>query len=222
MNLCLNSKYLTWVLLASWIKDSVTWSEFTNPQDGTTISRVILDLKYTNGNYLNPYRADLWIFRMMGKPQFFLPEQFTQEWDFQASINLDYLRNEETAGNYHWWSNLYQVGWIMWSLITHCYPPAPPPLWPYQYPAIGDDDEDVTVKGYTYGGHLVNEAYTDYDRSLREIIMRMLDHNPRHRPSMMYMEEVLAEKTRRDDPLRRNMETDEQLKESTYRVFGEP
>lgn len=175
---------------------------------------------------------DLWQFRLAGKPQIFVPEQFTQEWEYEAAIDRDHLQREDTAGNYHWWSNLFQVGWIMWSLITHAYPPVPPTMCSYEYanPELGqgggggggldDDAGDDTVYGFTYGAQLMEDEYGEYDTSLRSLLMRLLDHNPTQRPKLLWLERTLLVHARRE--VLSTNEPDEEFRKAMHRLFGEP
>lgn len=126
------------------------------------------------------------------------------------------------AGNYHWWSNLYQVGWIMWALVTHCHPPWPPRALPYEYPAEHDSTgPDDGRQGWTYGMHMMDDArYGECDFELRVQIMRCLDHNPIQRPTAEWFERVVAYNVTRDDLL--HAESDEQLREAVSRIFRAP
>ncbi|PSR73295.1 hypothetical protein BD289DRAFT_244504, partial [Coniella lustricola] len=92
----------------------------------------------------------LWTLRTYGKYPFLAPEQFTREWDYHASRSLEDLQREPTAGQYHWWTNLFHVGWIMWSLMTHCYPPIPAQAAPYVYHA--EDVRDFQGGGSSESG----------------------------------------------------------------------
>lgn len=130
-----------------------------------------------------------------------MPEQFTEEWEYEASIDLAHLQQEETAGNYQWWSNLYQVGWIMWSLMTHAYPTVPPTMDSYDY--LMEDlpngiyGQNYLVQGLTYGGQLMSPEFNQYDLELRQLVMRLLDHTPEQRPKMPFLEQLLRERARR-------------------------
>lgn len=172
----------------------------------------------------------MWQFRLHGKPQIFAPEQFTEEWEYEASIDQAHLKREETAGNYQWWTNLFQVGWIMWSLITHSYPPAPPTMHWYEYPdpdapdGFGGDgsggDNINYLPGMSYGGQILGDKFDGYDMCLRTLIVRLLDHNPTKRPKMAWMEMVLDQSVRRDDLVLE--EPDEEFRKAMRRLFGGP
>lgn len=177
-----------------------------------------------------PSESDLWQYRLHGKPQIFAPEQFTEEWEYEASIDQARLTGQETAGNYQWWTNLYQVGWIMWSLITHAYPPVPPTMHWYEYPdpnapdGFGGDGSGQGgvsyVPGLSYGGQVMEPEFDGYDMCLRTLIMRMLDHKPDMRPTMDLMEQIINQMVRSDDLLAQ--EPDAEFRAAMYRLFGEP
>lgn len=167
----------------------------------------------------------LWLARYRGKSSWYHPEQFTREWEYEAAVDLVHLRHEPTAGNWHWWSNLYQVGWIMWTLITHCYPPQPPRAWPYAYEAEGDRAESVAYalpleNGWTYGMDLMNPIFGKYDHELRLQIMRCLDHEPSKRPDIRWLERVIEARVRSRDLV--DAESDEQLKDAVAEIFRSP
>lgn len=167
---------------------------------------------------LPPCRAELWRARQYGKVDHFLPEQFTREWEYKASIDLHNLRRQPTAGNYNWWSNLYQVGWVMWELVTHCFPPCPPRAYPYRYAREGADVKDQN--GHSYGLHVLGREFDSVDSELRYYIVRCLDHQPSKRPSMGWMEAVLMEATVRPSLLM--AEPDDQLRAQMDFIFGNP
>ncbi|CAN8105498.1 unnamed protein product [Discula destructiva] len=169
---------------------------------------------------------DLWYTRQVGKVDHLLPEQFTQEWEYKAATDLASLSREPTAANYNWWSNLYQIGWVMFELITHCFPPVPPRAWPYAYPAEGDDNGNGNgngngmITGFTYGANIMGAEFDGYDYQLRLQILRCLDHEPDKRPTMGWLETVLSMNLVRLDLLRG--ESDEELKAQMNRIFGDP
>lgn len=72
-------------------------------------------------------RQYTWRARLCGKQEYYTPvndpyldasrvgadneqEQFTEEWDFVPGA--PYWRDEPTAGNYHWWTNMYQAAHV--------------------------------------------------------------------------------------------------------------
>ncbi|KUI59154.1 hypothetical protein VP1G_06390 [Cytospora mali] len=160
----------------------------------------------------------LWAQRACGKADFYTPEQFTPEWDYEASKGLYDLSREQTAGNYQWWTNLFQVGYVMFCLITQCSPPTPPVAKPYSYPA--EDGSNDILTGYTYGMILYAGEYRSVDRRLRDLVVRCLDHNAMERPEMSYLELVIDANVGRMDL--RGRESDEELTRNARRIFGEP
>lgn len=125
---------------------------------------------------------DMWGARRCGKVDSFTPEQFAEEWDW---INyVPYMHHDamekETAGNYHWWTNMYQVAQIMWQLITLCHLEWPPVLEEYW-----DTHPDGSVKrSWTYGGALLRDEFIHVDMDLRWLIAQCMSHSPFDRPSM--------------------------------------
>ncbi|KAJ9156789.1 hypothetical protein NKR19_g4191 [Coniochaeta hoffmannii] len=125
---------------------------------------------------------DMWGARRCGKVDIFTPEQFAEEWDW---INyVPYMHHDamekETAGNYHWWTNMYQVAQIMWQLITLCHLEWPPVLEEYW-----DTHPDGSVKrSWTYGGALLRDEFIHVDMDLRWLIAQCMSHSPFDRPSM--------------------------------------
>lgn len=166
---------------------------------------------------LPPRRLKLWLARHRGKSSWYHPEQFTHEWDYNASIDLKHLMHEPTAGNWQWSSNLYQVGWIMWSLITLCYPPQPPLARPYLYDAEGNND---ATGGWTYGMDLMSPLYGEYDYDLRAQVLRCLDHDATRRPDIEWLEQVIGSKVWSEQLVR--AESDDQLREAVAAIFGSP
>lgn len=170
------------------------------------------------------FRGDetrLWSYRMVGKPSFYTPEQFTDEWEYAASLGMAELTREETAGNYQWWTNLFQAGLVMWCLVTGCYPADPPAPSRYAYQ---DDDGGAgggpMSFGYSYGVLLFSDGFSGVDRELRNLIVRCLDHNPWERPGMRYLEWFIADNVGRADL--RAVESDEELLRNARRIFGGP
>ncbi|ROV91080.1 hypothetical protein VPNG_09917 [Cytospora leucostoma] len=220
------------------------WNDFMRPQDETLPYRfpdapmVHFDIDPSNGDdhgsvpivkigdpglsriIDEDFRRDeyqLWSNRPTGKSDYLTPEQFTPEWDYEASRGLEELSREETAGNYHWWSNLYQIGWIMSCLVTHHEPPFPPVAWPYTYPA--EDGRMVDLEGHSYGKLLFYDRFDGYDFRLRHLIARCLEHNPTKRPTLLYVADFIAANLRREDL--REQESDEELLRNARRIFAE-
>lgn len=160
----------------------------------------------------------VWGSRPCGKAEFFTPEQFTPEWEYEASRGLWELSRQETAGNYNWWSNLFQVGMIMWCIMSQHMPPMPPVAYPYKYRA--EDGTGRAVRGHSYGLHLFHEEYDHIDGALRALVNRLLDHNPTQRPKMGYLEQYIACNLAREDL--GAAEPDGELMANARRIFGDP
>lgn len=107
----------------------------------------------------------------------------------------------------------------MWSLVTHCFPPAPPRALPYAYasevPGVVEDG-----RGYTYGMHVMAMDFEGCDVELRRQILRCLDHDPTRRPSLVWFEAVFMYNVRRPDLVER--ESDEQLRAHMNDIYGAP
>ncbi|KAK3997936.1 kinase-like domain-containing protein [Cladorrhinum sp. PSN332] len=132
--------------------------------------------KMTNGRETDALK--IWATRRSGKYHIYPPEQHTIEWDYIDE--LPNLRISETAGNYNWWTNLYQVALVMWKLITLC---------EYEYPPVIEElaimqTDGTLTKEWTYGGHLFNPKFDNIDVDLRNLIAMCMIHNPTHRPTM--------------------------------------
>ncbi|AEO59307.1 hypothetical protein MYCTH_2307508 [Thermothelomyces thermophilus ATCC 42464] len=87
--------------------------------------------------------------RRRAKLSYYTPEQFTNEWDYVYANHTPWSMptQPDIAGNLGWRNNLFQIGLVMLSLITNCYPPLPPyPARVYVPPLevahLDDDDED--------------------------------------------------------------------------------
>ncbi|KAK3364572.1 hypothetical protein B0T25DRAFT_530543 [Lasiosphaeria hispida] len=120
----------------------------------------------------------MWNSREWGKVGYWAPEQFTSEWEYvDCNPHAD---GAQLAGRYGWKSNLYSIGWIMWSFITRLQPPAGPVR----------NDLSLSIPGQpnkitTFGGHLTNDGrYNNIDPELRLLVARCLAEFPRDRPSM--------------------------------------
>ncbi|KAH8788631.1 hypothetical protein F5883DRAFT_532626 [Diaporthe sp. PMI_573] len=73
------------------------------------------------------------------------------------------LEQDDTAGRFGWWTNLYQIGVIMVSLITQNAYDRPPGGTTQTISGLLENEFDVL----TYGGYVLNEAFNHYDRGLR-------------------------------------------------------
>ncbi|KAK4159072.1 hypothetical protein QBC43DRAFT_362721 [Cladorrhinum sp. PSN259] len=136
--------------------------------------------KMVNGQETDPFQV--WATRTSGKYHIYPPEQHTIEWDYLHS--LPNLKVSETAGNYNWWTNLYQVALVMWKLVTLC---------EYEYPPVIEElaimqPDGTLTKDWTYGGYLFDARFDNVDVDLRNLIALCMIHNPTHRPTMDDME----------------------------------
>ncbi|KAK4222364.1 kinase-like domain-containing protein [Podospora fimiseda] len=136
--------------------------------------------KTFNGKETNAWAV--WATRQSGKHHIFAPEQHTEEWDYLDE--LPDMNISETAGNYNWWTNLYQVALVMWKLIT---------LHDYEYPPVIEEIEikqidGTLVKEWTYGGYLFHSKFNHIDSDLRNLVALCMIHNPTHRPKMQDIE----------------------------------
>jgi len=159
--------------------------------------------------------------RRTGKRGYLAPEQFTSEWDYISSdIVPDRTR---IAGKYSWKTNLWHVGCIMWSMITHKYlPRGPVPeevdmtrLAPVDNPPIatrwapgrpgrtrrrpgvpfGSPIRPVTK--WTYGNYVCRDSdgiFREADPELRTLVMRFMMDDPADRPEMEEIEEIIERK----------------------------
>lgn len=160
-------------------------------------------------------QADLASCFQRGKPYIFTPVsetprtfkqlQHAAHWQFQEQNSVDWnylwqaplLESEPVAGNYNWWTNLYQIALvrnippqarvallsmckfqlivylnqIMWSMITLYFPDEPPQasrcMWTVNTPA---GPKQVPI--WTYGGLLTQEidATSIHSMTLREVV----------------------------------------------------
>jgi hypothetical protein len=87
----------------------------------------------------------------------------------------------EIAGNYSYKMNMFQVGMIMWTLVTRCMPPR-------RRTGVkisnSNDDSSALANSYTYGS-LSEEKYKDnYDKALLGLIAVCMAEKPADRPSL--------------------------------------
>ncbi|KAK6073202.1 hypothetical protein SCUP234_08800 [Seiridium cupressi] len=129
-------------------------------------------------------------------------EQFGGEWDMiPPNPNGPELGENEVAGKYSCKSNIWQIAWTMWCLITRLNPPLPPQpqipeeLWSnYAFPAgTSKHDFDAHLEEIGYDGpisycpllcDLDIEDYDWADLDLRNTIYRCMYHLPSDRPSL--------------------------------------
>ncbi|GAW22573.1 hypothetical protein ANO14919_121130 [Xylariales sp. No.14919] len=119
-------------------------------------------------------------FRHYGKRGYYAPEQFSIDWDF-IEPDSGTIHEHPVAGNYGIHTNLWAVGLVMETLITLCHPGSPPrPRLVVPQPPQG--------QYITYAGHLQNAAYSDVDRDLIELVMRLEAHEPARRPKLQELD----------------------------------
>ncbi|KAK3689432.1 hypothetical protein B0T22DRAFT_378420 [Podospora appendiculata] len=117
-------------------------------------------------------------------------EQFTDEWDYINSTPL--ASRTLTAGNFSWWTNLYQVALVMWQCIAQCHIEQPPVLEkvPLTFP-------DGSTRGiWTYGGYMVRPRQSGWqiDEALRHLVARCMAHIPADRPSLAELESEIGKR----------------------------
>ncbi|KAK3388581.1 kinase-like domain-containing protein [Sordaria brevicollis] len=130
----------------------------------------------------------LWACRKCGKRTIYTPEQFTEEWDHIKDNPCE--SGAKVAGNYNWWTNLYQLGIIMYNLITlREYEAGPvPALAELRYP-------DGSVKEvWGYGMDLLVCPYSNIDFDLVNVVAACLCHDPADRPDMHDLERLIDSK----------------------------
>ncbi|CCC11424.1 unnamed protein product [Sordaria macrospora k-hell] len=154
----------------------------------------------------------VWYARQSGKAYLYTPEQFTEEWDWFAGAPA--ADGARTAGNYREAMNLWQMGWIMYALITLCWPneKKEPFVW-------ANELLDRQVRDATYGGDLLYSGrYDDTDRDLRKLVAQCLYHCPMSRPSLKELEIAIKLKLRST-----NLDkTEEESRAWARRFYGEP
>ncbi|OIW26993.1 hypothetical protein CONLIGDRAFT_494166 [Coniochaeta ligniaria NRRL 30616] len=139
---------------------------------------------------------DMWGTRKIGKFHIYTPEQFTPEWDYITGAPIAEPDGDKgTAGNYHWWTNMYQVAQVMWQLITLHSIECPPVAEAYTI----NLPDGTTETRWSYGMLMLDPTYDTIgiDRDLRELIMLCMSHVPSHRPTMKFIDTALKEKLRR-------------------------
>jgi serine/threonine protein kinase len=143
-----------------------------------------VDLRFRNDAY------KMWSTRRYGKINIYTPEQFTEEWDWVKRTPISEPGAERgTAGNYHWWTNLYQVAQVMWQLITLHSLECPPVAMPCDI-ELPDGTREIR---WSYGTGLLDPHFDHVDRDLRELVMLCMSHNPMERPTMPYIDAMLRE-----------------------------
>ncbi|KAK4040783.1 hypothetical protein C8A01DRAFT_35158 [Parachaetomium inaequale] len=133
--------------------------------------------------------SQYWRVRKCGKTHILAPEQTTQEWEhFNTNPRAAQAR---IAGNYNWWTNLYQ---IMFNCITLC---------EAEYPPVIEELDlvhpDLTVtREWTYGGYLLNKRFERTSPTLRHLIALCLVADPNRRPDMHTLQETIQKYVKRD------------------------
>ncbi|CAP62227.1 uncharacterized protein PODANS_5_11883 [Podospora anserina S mat+] len=117
-------------------------------------------------------------------------EQFSEEWDY-INGNPRTIKSE-TAGNFNWWTNLYQIALVIWQMVSLCHAELPPS--PEKMTIKMLDGTETTA--YGFGGYILNDKkFKHIDRDLRELINQCMLHVPAMRPTMEQLENLLRSKT---------------------------
>ncbi|KAK0660139.1 hypothetical protein QBC41DRAFT_41867 [Cercophora samala] len=133
-----------------------------------------------------------WNARTRGKASVYTPEQLTEEWDYLNGNPMTV--KSETAGNFNWWTNLYQIAIIMWQMVALCHQECPPVVEQVKIKML--DGTEATE--YGFGGFILNnKKFKHIDRDLRELINQCMLHVPAKRPTMEQLENILEAKTKR-------------------------
>ncbi|KAK3947534.1 hypothetical protein QBC32DRAFT_223944 [Pseudoneurospora amorphoporcata] len=174
---------------------NVLMGDFDSSEHNITPIAKIADLGLCTLFFGNQHSAEFrWGCRRRGKTIFYAPEQFTEEWDHVKDGPLE--SGAKTAGNYNWWTNLYQVGIIMYSLITLCEFDAPPTP---RYAAVRyPDRSEKEVWGY--GMDLLVGDYSNLDFDLVNAVAACLCHDPADRPDMHDLERLIEAKVSAQPP----------------------
>lgn len=105
---------------------------------------------------------------------FYVKEQFSRRWQYSIP------NQSENVGNYGTHTNIWQIGAIMYQLLTMGTPPFPNEL------------NVLTLPGLTYGHKLNDEKFLHYSEELAMLIWRCLAEKPRHRPSLKDLHAEIA------------------------------
>ncbi|KAH7627888.1 hypothetical protein B0T09DRAFT_359213 [Sordaria sp. MPI-SDFR-AT-0083] len=176
-----------------WATTQVLFLEFMSRGDLRKISARVASHLVGGGNFPP---LTLWhIFSNRGKSSIYAPEQFTEEWD-HVKEGGPRESGATTAGNYNWWTNLYQVGIIMYSLIQLCeFETSPVPNYAaIRYP----DGSEREVWGYGMG--LLVSQYSNLDFDLVNAVAACLCHDPADRPDMHDLERLTERKVSSQPP----------------------
>ncbi|ETS76688.1 hypothetical protein PFICI_12075 [Pestalotiopsis fici W106-1] len=151
--------------------------------------------------------------RRNGKVFIAPPEQFGPEWEtLNGNPSDDDVGEDDVAGSYSFKTNIWQIAWNMWMLITGLAPPSPPkPVFP------PDQNHHITAStprsqyhtilqnvGYngpiSYCAILCDsidspaDPFASVDQDLRWTIFRCLYHCPHHRPNLNELLDQAKEK----------------------------
>ncbi|KAK0702993.1 kinase-like domain-containing protein [Lasiosphaeria miniovina] len=158
----------------------------------------------------------MWDFRRRGKDGWLTPEQFSTEWNYVKS----HPSGARIAGQYTWKTNLWQLGQVMWCLISHRVPPS------------GPIPENVVPDGghgpmrWTYGKFITRNAppdvFTDTDLELRNLVVRCMMDDPADRPEMDELERIISEGIQRHDPGPRRRQALRPSAVTVDPIFGDP
>ncbi|KUI63603.1 hypothetical protein VM1G_10286 [Cytospora mali] len=119
----------------------------------------------------------IWNLRWRAKALWFLPEQFSEDWDYinQHPLAENVNTHGEVAGRFGPASNIYHVGLAIWCCIT-----GQMPMLPTKPTTFRDDDGTMC---YSYGCDILDDGqYGSVDREIRRAVVRCLVEEPRRRP----------------------------------------
>ncbi|EJT72387.1 hypothetical protein GGTG_09253 [Gaeumannomyces tritici R3-111a-1] len=194
--------------------------EYDDPQSGWSWIHLDLDPKNVlvgdldKGHFTAPTpgaRPDYMLFPIV-------KEQTSLEWEY-LDDQLWQRRDElpiSAPGDFGRWTNLWQVGMIMWSIVTGCDPLHPPQLRRYLF--NGAD-------AYSYGVSLIgNQEFADVDATLLHLIVKCLDHDPRARPEFTLLEQMITAALGDPDgeKWKDSPQGDEELQRFVHWLFNEP
>ncbi|KAI0010748.1 kinase-like domain-containing protein [Xylariaceae sp. FL0662B] len=113
--------------------------------------------------------------RGFGKPRFFAPEFFDEDWEFLPAERCGAnICEQPIAGNFGPPTNVWAIGQTMHMIITRC--------WPVQPPLAGYVLLESGGNIISYGAHLTMPGWESVDRDLRVMVARCLCRVPAERP----------------------------------------
>ncbi|ROV92960.1 hypothetical protein VMCG_09015 [Cytospora schulzeri] len=139
------------------------------------------------------YSDDIWRARQLGKNGWYLPEQFTAEWDYvnyepYSEGVTDIGAGTGTAGFFSERSNIWAIGLVMRCCITRSQPDRPPYATP-----VPPKGPQMGTQGYTYGGELRKQFFGGiFGRDLCRLVSQCLMHRPLERPSLARLRQDIA------------------------------